>query len=90
MNLPSLGRGPCGRALQRSSESGRIVFDAAADGATRLRIIAAGDSAARAAGSAATPPCLRGVRGVLTDIDDTLTTDGAIPMGVRGGARRAA
>jgi HAD superfamily hydrolase (TIGR01484 family) len=28
------------------------------------------------------PRRLAGVRGVLTDIDDTLTTDGAIPMGV--------
>ena len=28
------------------------------------------------------PRRLRGVRGVLTDIDDTLTTEGAIPMGV--------
>jgi HAD superfamily hydrolase (TIGR01484 family) len=28
------------------------------------------------------PSSLRGVRGVLTDIDDTLTTEGAIPMGV--------
>jgi HAD superfamily hydrolase (TIGR01484 family) len=28
------------------------------------------------------PRLLLGVRGVLTDIDDTLTTDGAIPMGV--------
>jgi hypothetical protein len=28
------------------------------------------------------PELLRGVVGVLTDIDDTLTTDGAIPMGV--------
>jgi HAD superfamily hydrolase (TIGR01484 family) len=28
------------------------------------------------------PRLLHGVRGVLTDIDDTLTTDGAIPMGV--------
>jgi HAD superfamily hydrolase (TIGR01484 family) len=29
-----------------------------------------------------TPRRLRALRGVLTDIDDTLTTDGAIPMGV--------
>ncbi|MGZ5132926.1 MAG: HAD-IIB family hydrolase [Caldimonas sp.] len=28
------------------------------------------------------PQRLRGLRGVLTDIDDTLTTDGAIPLGV--------
>ena len=28
------------------------------------------------------PERLRGLRGVLTDIDDTLTTEGAIPMGV--------
>ena len=28
------------------------------------------------------PDRLRDVRGVLTDIDDTLTSDGAIPMGV--------
>ena len=28
------------------------------------------------------PRRLAGVRGVLTDIDDTLTTEGAIPMGV--------
>ncbi|MEO8835254.1 MAG: HAD-IIB family hydrolase [Caldimonas sp.] len=28
------------------------------------------------------PERLRGLHGVLTDIDDTLTTDGAIPMGV--------
>ncbi|HSC64108.1 MAG TPA: HAD-IIB family hydrolase [Caldimonas sp.] len=28
------------------------------------------------------PRRLAGVRGILTDIDDTLTTDGAIPMGV--------
>ena len=28
------------------------------------------------------PPVLREVRGVLTDIDDTLTTEGRVPMGV--------
>ena len=32
--------------------------------------------------SSADPKRLAGVVGVLTDIDDTLTTDGAIPMGV--------
>src|SRR5206468_813349 len=32
--------------------------------------------------SRADPGRLAGVRGVLTDIDDTLTTEGAIPMGV--------
>ncbi|MDQ2928370.1 MAG: HAD family hydrolase, partial [Pseudomonadota bacterium] len=28
------------------------------------------------------PRRLRGVQGVLTDIDDTLTTEGVIPLGV--------
>lgn len=80
--VPSLGRGPGGRALQRSSESWRDSI--AARGAV---------SAVGSYDGPVLPPSvlpwarceprrLSALRGVLTDIDDTLTTEGAIPMGV--------
>ncbi len=82
MRLPSLGRGPSGPALQRSSASVRILARRAAVACGPALIIGRVIPPSVTPWSRCDPRLLRGVRGVLTDIDDTLTTDGQIPMGV--------
>ena len=80
--VPSLGHGPGGRALQRSSESWRHCNAASescsASGSYDRPVIPPSVQA----WARCDPRRLRDVTGVLTDIDDTLTTEGAIPMGV--------
>ena len=71
------GRGP---ALQRSLDSGAIL---ARRVCTRPRSYHGRVIPPSALPwSSADPKRLAGIVGVLTDIDDTLTTEGAIPMGV--------
>jgi len=79
--IPSLGRSHFGRALQRSSEGGAILSPApppCSGVAYHRRVIPSSvEEWARC-----DPRRLREVRGVFTDIDDTLSTDGVIPIGV--------
>jgi HAD superfamily hydrolase (TIGR01484 family) len=79
-SLPSLGPAAIGRALQRSSEAGDSS-DVPVP-ARRIPIIVRVIAPTVLEWARCEPRLLRGVCGVLTDIDDTLSTDGAIPLGV--------
>jgi hypothetical protein len=70
--------------LQRSSESDAILFEPREAGPKGALIIAGVIPPHVQKWERCDARVLRQVRGVLTDIDDTLTTEGAITMGVAG------
>jgi HAD superfamily hydrolase (TIGR01484 family) len=82
MRLPSLGRSPSGHRL--ATLLGKLANSSAARALARRPALIIGRVIPPSVTpwSRCDPRLLQGVRGVLTDIDDTLTTEGAIPMGV--------
>jgi HAD superfamily hydrolase (TIGR01484 family) len=81
-NCPSLGRRTLGSRLATLLGQRRDSSADANDRASGTLIIAAVVPPSVAPWSRCDPRRLAGLRGVLTDIDDTLTTEGEIPMGV--------
>ena len=79
--VPSLGR-PGGRTLQRSLESWRHSIAAAIPDASSGSYDSSVIPPSVQPWARCDPGRLRGLAGVLTDIDDTLTTEGQVPMGV--------
>src|SRR5450755_2047441 len=82
MRFPSLGRGPCRPRLATLLGKPANSSAAGAIGCRPALIIGRVIPPSVTPWARCDPRLLHGVRGVLTDIDDTLTVDGAVPMGV--------